>query len=191
MLNLNIRAANSGDVAGIARVHVNSWRDTYFGILPDEMLMSLDIDARAKMWATVLTDPANLVSVLERAGEIVGFGACGDQRTPKLRLAGYDAEIGAIYVLSIAQGVGAGRTLMKYMADRLVERGMKGISLWVLAGNRKAQRFYEHLGAEICGEREERLPQATLTEVAYGWRDLRALTARANDGSQRECDDPK
>jgi ribosomal protein S18 acetylase RimI-like enzyme len=177
MLPLSIRAAKSEDAFGIAHVHTASWRETYSGILPGEMLAALDIDARAKMWASALPDPANLVSVLESGGEIVGFGACGDQRNPELRMAGYGAEIGAIYMLRIAQGVGAGRTLMRHMAVGLAERGMTGLSLWVLAGNQNARRFYEHLGAEICGEREERLPEALLKEVAYGWPDLRALIA--------------
>ncbi len=177
MLSLDIRAANLDDAVGIARVHIACWRETYFGSLPSEMLAALDIDARANMWASALSDPANLVSVLESAGEIVGFGACGEQRTPALRIAGYDSEIVAINMLRIAQGVGAGRTLMRHMAVWLAERGMKGVSLWVLAENQKARRFYERLGAEICGEREERLPQALLKEVAYGWLDVRALTA--------------
>jgi len=177
MLTFNIRTANLDDAVGIARVHIACWRETYFGILPGEMLTALDIDARANMWASALSDPANCVSVLESAGEIVGFGACGEQRTPALRTAGYDSEIGAINLLPIAQGVGAGRKLMSHMAVWLAERGMKGVSLWVLAGNQNARRFYERLGAEICGEREERLPQARLKEVAYGWLDVRALTA--------------
>jgi ribosomal protein S18 acetylase RimI-like enzyme len=177
MLTFNIRAADPDDAVGIARVHTACWRETYFGILPDEMLAALDIDARANMWASALSAPANLVSVLESAGEIVGFGACGDQRTPTLRITGYDAEIVAINLLRIAQGVGAGRTLMSHMVVWLAERGMKGVSLWVLAGNQNARRFYERLGAEICGEREERLPQAVLKEVAYGWLDVRTLTA--------------
>lgn len=177
MPSLTIRAANLDDAVGIAYVHVTSWREAYFGILPHTMLGSLDVDAKAKMWASVLGGPTNWVSVLERDGQIVGFGACGDQRTPTFRAAGYDAEIGAIYLLGAMKGRGAGRALMKQMAIGLAERGMKGVSLWVLAGNQNARRFYERLGAEICGEREERLPQAVLKEVAYGWLDVRTLTA--------------
>jgi ribosomal protein S18 acetylase RimI-like enzyme len=177
MLILNIRAANLDDAVGIARVHIACWRETYVDILPDEMLAALDIDARANMWASALSDPANFVSVLESAGEMVGFGACGDQRGPALRIAGYDSEIVAIYLLRLTQGAGAGRNLMRHMAVWLAERGKKGLSLWVLDENQKARRFYERLGAEICGEREVRLPQAVLKEVAYGWLDVRALTA--------------
>jgi len=33
-----IRAATPTDAAGIAAVHVQSWRDTYAGLLPDEFL---------------------------------------------------------------------------------------------------------------------------------------------------------
>ena len=30
----NIRAATPADIAGLARVHVQSWRETYVGIIP-------------------------------------------------------------------------------------------------------------------------------------------------------------
>ena len=181
MASLTIRPAAPRDAAAIARVHVASWRETYAGLLPADMLASLDVDARRDMWLPLLSgSPASRTRafVLESDAGIVGFGACGDQRAPDMDAAGYDGEIGAIYILNVARGRGSGRLLMQQMASLLSERGKKGVSLWVLAGNHEARHFYEHLGGRVAGRREDRRPQAVLTEVAYGWPVVRRLATR-------------
>ena len=38
---MRIRAAKPADAGSLARVHVDSWRSTYTGILPDEFLAGL------------------------------------------------------------------------------------------------------------------------------------------------------
>ncbi|MGC1300809.1 MAG: GNAT family N-acetyltransferase [Caulobacteraceae bacterium] len=179
MTPLSIRAATVDDASDIARVHVASWRETYAGLLPEHMLAALDVDARRQMWASVLSDPdmqaATRVLVLETGGKVVGFGACGNQRSPQLKISGFDGEIGAIYILNEARGLGAGRKLMSSLAEILAAVGRGGVSLWVLVENQAARRFYERLGGKLLGERFERLPEAVLTEVAYGWPDLKTL----------------
>jgi len=49
-----IRPARPGDENGIARVHVESWRSTYRGIMPDAVLDGLSQERRARHWKTVL-----------------------------------------------------------------------------------------------------------------------------------------
>jgi hypothetical protein len=51
---MNIRAAEPGDAAGIARVHVNSWRTTYPSILPAAVLASLSYQRRETAWVEIL-----------------------------------------------------------------------------------------------------------------------------------------
>jgi len=106
MGSLNIRPATARDAADIAQVHVVSWRETYAGLLPDHVLSSLDVAARRQMWASALSDrdtaSATSAFVLEQTGRVVGFAACGDQRSPEMASAGYDGEIGAIYILNEA-----------------------------------------------------------------------------------------
>lgn len=53
-----IRPARPGDENGIARVHVESWRSTYKGIVPDEVLAGLSQERRARHWKTVLESQA-------------------------------------------------------------------------------------------------------------------------------------
>lgn len=181
---MNIRAATSDDAMGIAAVHVASWQETYVGLMPAAILNSLSVADRAARWARILAEAAHeggmSVFVAMHAGDTVGFAHSCGQRDGRLNVRGFTGEIGAIYVLRNAQGKGLGRCLMTAAAQSLHELGHDAASLWVLRDNDPARRFYERLGGEVCCEREDRLEAATLVELAYGWRDLSALTGRSS-----------
>jgi len=175
---IKLREANRADASIIGALHVASWRETYEGILPDETLAGLSVEARTAMWSTVLGDPdeGTYVLVAEEGGNVVGFGSCGRQRDEALADAGFSGEIGTVYVLRSSQNRGAGRLLMAAMAEAMSSRGHMAASLWVLRENARARAFYEYLGGEMIGEKKDEQPEATLVEVAYGWRDLSRLT---------------
>jgi hypothetical protein len=44
-----IRIATPDDAQALAEMHVASWRETYSGLLPDKMLSSLSVEARAAL----------------------------------------------------------------------------------------------------------------------------------------------
>ncbi len=52
-----IRRALPADAAGMAAVHVATWRTTYPGLLPDRYLVSLNPKAYAERWRRMLADP--------------------------------------------------------------------------------------------------------------------------------------
>jgi len=116
---------------------------------------------------------------LKEMGEAVaGFGACSEQRDVDLKGQGFDGEIGAIYELQRFQRRRIGRALMKVLAGDLIGRGIRGVALWVLNENAHARHFYEKCGGEVIGERKDVRGQVVLTEVAYGWRDIKVLQER-------------
>ena len=39
-----------GDARGIARVHVETWRSAYAGILPDRVIVQMSVDDKAAAW---------------------------------------------------------------------------------------------------------------------------------------------
>jgi ribosomal protein S18 acetylase RimI-like enzyme len=174
-----IRLATVADARGIAHMHVKSWLETYTGIVPDEILDALSVQHRTLAWENILRAPVKhdgTVVYLREVGEaIAGFGACSEQRDIDLKGQGFDGEIGAIYVLQAFQRQGTGRALMRALASDLALRRFRALSLWVLRENAPARRFYEKCGGHIIGQRKDVRGQVVLTEVAYGWRDIKVL----------------
>ena len=61
---ISIRQGTSGDAEGIARVHVDSWRETYDGILPPRVLSAQTYARRLALWRQTpgFRVPARLLS---------------------------------------------------------------------------------------------------------------------------------
>jgi ribosomal protein S18 acetylase RimI-like enzyme len=174
-----IRIATPDDAAALGAMHVASWRETYQGLLPDNMLASLSVEGRVAAWAKIMREPATerstMIYLAEHDATIVGFGSCGAQRTETLKAKGFDGEVSAVYVLREFQKRMIGTQLLRTMSLYLVRRGFKAAALWVLRDNLRARRFYEHLEGKIIAEREEVRDGAVLIELAYGWPHLEGL----------------
>lgn len=170
-----IRPATLADVEGIARVHVDSWRTTYAGILPADFLANLSYVAREEMWRRSLTaySDRNHILVAEDENRIVGFADCGRERSGR---PDYASEIYAIYLLESHQGQGLGRALFFAAVDYLCQLGYESLLLWGAERN-PACGFYEAMGGVQIGEKEEQIGETTIREVAYGWQGLSSLRA--------------
>jgi len=171
---ITLRPAVPFDAEGIARVHVQAWRETYAGIMPDERLAALSVAERTQRWRDIMALPAPdaALFVAFNGPALVGFGHCGRQRSPQLAYAG---EFTAIYVLKEVQRTGVGRGLMMSMKEHLQGCGIASASLWVVKENARARAFYEALGGEAVAEKTEHRGGYSLNEIAYGWRDLEGM----------------
>jgi len=174
---MRVREALPTDSPAIAKVHVDSWRSTYRGIISDEVLAGLSYPDRERMWDGSLTTyrSSNFIYVVEAdEGPVVGFAAAGQERTGRTDFPG---EIFAIYLLKDYHGRGWGRQLLQAAAGRLGLEGFRSLMLWVLADN-PTRGFYEALGGQLLGEQQIQIGPDSLVEVAYGWEDLGELKNR-------------
>ena len=163
-----IREAKVEDAKGIASVHVDSWRTTYQGIVPDSFLESLSYERREQIWTTGIEE--NKVYIAEdKHGEIVGFASGGKERTGKYEA--YIGELYAIYLLEGQQGKGIGQKLFQSVVKDLKEKKLNSMLIWALAEN-PACRFYEKLGGKKIDTSEIEIDGKKLVEVAYGWSEL-------------------
>jgi ribosomal protein S18 acetylase RimI-like enzyme len=169
-----IRAATPADAPAIGRIHVESSREAYRGLLSEDLLNSVSAVVRAAMWRGELEHerPISLFVAQRANSELVGFAGGGSSRAAALP---HDAEVYVIYVLRAAQRRGCGRRLMAALANALQARGFKSLCLWVLEENASARRFYERLGGIVVGEKTEVHGEAEYREVAYGWDSLQSL----------------
>ncbi len=167
-----IRAASEADSKGLAKVHVDSWKTTYRGLVPDSYLDGLTYDRSAERWQRNFTNyPDNHVFAAENdSGIIVGFASGGRNRDVDVL---FDAELYAIYILEEEQQRGLGRALTKAFAKAIVEtNGYESMVVWVLAGNTRARRFYEKMGGTLVSGKQITIGGVSLDEVAYGWPDV-------------------
>lgn len=179
---MTVRRARADDAAAIARVHVDSWRSTYAGLLPEDMLVRLSsAEHEARWWRHVLGRfrRRHYVYVAEdREAGIVGFVSGGRSRDRELD---YAAEVYALYVLDEFQGVGIGRALFLRLVDRLHRECGPGLSVWVLSAN-PSRYFYEALGGRRIAKRYERMGGVEVEATAYGWADMAELLAVGRSG---------
>ncbi len=177
-MGIRIREAVPADAGGITRVHIDTWRTSYAGIVPDEHLAGLSYSRREPVWVQILTRDApaecNFVAETE-GGEVVGFAGGGPEREGDEV---YRGELYAIYLLQEHQGRGIGRRLACAVAQGLLSSGFDSMLLWVLEDNRRARRFYESLGGAVVGRKSIEIGGAALVEVSYGWRDITGLAGR-------------
>jgi ribosomal protein S18 acetylase RimI-like enzyme len=167
-----IRKARLEDASGIARVHVDSWRSSYHGLVPDEFLAGLSYEQRTRAWTKNLSESGNdtFLFVAEKdVSEIVGFVSAGPERENDPV---YHGEVYAIYLLHQFQNQGIGRKLMETGLQELSERGFSSMLLWVLEENTSARKFYEALGGEYLRKKPIDIGGKGLFEVAYGWNPL-------------------
>lgn len=174
-----IRIASPADARGIAELHVLSWRQAYGELLPAALLAGLSVERRQATWSESLARGVPSVLVAEVDDRIAGFAAFGPCRDRGAERA--DQELWAIYLASSQWSTGLGRRLWLGSRQAMVERGATRISLWVLAGNRRAIRFYAAAGfqPEPAFTRTLELGGAQVEEVRYVLRDVGQATQGA------------
>jgi GNAT superfamily N-acetyltransferase len=145
---ITVRPAGAGDVAAMARIHVQSWREAYRGLMPDEILDRPDsIERRERFWSIALGGErysANRVAVAERDGEPVGIAMSGPAEDPD---AGWPVQLYVLYLLAASYGTGAGGGLLAEVT------GDEHAGLWVADPNPRAQAFYRKHGFRPDGAR--------------------------------------
>ena len=170
-MNMNaIRIATEQDAGSISHVHVESWRSTYKGVVPDNYLAELDELARTANWREWIASGVP-VFVAIRDGDVVGFISGGPIRDP---IGSYDAELFTIYLLQHVQRSGIGTALLRRLASHLDDNGFKNMAVWVLENN-VSSSFYEKSGALRISSKEIEIGGVLLPVIAYGWPSLRAI----------------
>jgi len=175
-----LRDAQPDDARALAALHVRTWREAYWGVLPDAVVLRETVEGRARFWRTHLarirlsrwSRDENVTLAEEEDGGLVGFAWTGDARGPK---AEWDGEIYMLYVLAAAQRQGVGQALMAEAAKSLARRGFFRIGLWVLEDNGPARAFYEALGGGQTGVRRVHGATSAETAAGYAWQDASVL----------------
>ena len=161
-----VRPAELADAAAIARVHVETWKTAYRGLLPADFLDSLTETSYFERWQRGLADSSTRIYVAEDETGVVGFASGGPERAGE---SGFKGELYALYVHSGAHRRGFGRELVGAVVTGLREMRLGDMIIWVLRDNPGARKFYERMGGRYVRAQPITIGSATLQEVAYGW----------------------
>lgn len=150
-----VRPAHAEDAGEMARVHVQAWRQTFRGVMPDAVLDDPEfVPRRERFWAAALKDEryaANRAAVAEVDGEVVGIAMSG----PSLGEGpATGRQLYILYVLAAFHGSGIGDDLLDAVLDPA-----QAASLWVAdpapptegARYLRAHAFYRKRGFEPDG----------------------------------------
>lgn len=141
---MEIRSATSADARAIAEIHVAGWRTAYRDMMPDAFLAALSVDRREDGWHSAIAGGMPRILVAVESGRVVGwiaFDRCRDSDQPR-----DTGEIWALYVGPEYISRGVGRSLWLAAQAALVAAGFRRVTLWVLAANERACRFYQTAG---------------------------------------------
>lgn len=176
-LVVGVRPARPCDAEGIARVYIESWHDTYAGVLPARLLCAMTQGGQSARWRAAIRARSRekvLVAEHENFG-ILGMTSYGPARD---RALAFDGEIYTLYVDPGFYNHGIGRSLLRAAFGALRMRGFSSCVIWAHAKN-PARFFYEAMGGRLIAERTAKVMGGAVPETAFGWRRL-ALTERAS-----------
>ncbi|HEY6377186.1 MAG TPA: GNAT family N-acetyltransferase [Edaphobacter sp.] len=161
-----LRPAEPEDAIAVARVHVRSWQAAYRTLLPDDYLDQLRPEDRAQKYDFASLDPLKPHTIVAaEEGLIYGFATTAPSREPDLPDHG---ELCALYVNPDQWGQGIGIALVTAARARLFGFGFRDAYLWVMAGNVRADRFYQIDGWAPDGmRRTDSLWDVTVNEIRY------------------------
>ena len=163
---MQLRPARPSDALAVARVHVCSWQAAYRGLLRDDYLDQLRPEDRAAHYDFSHADPFKPYTIVAGDGDsILGFATTSPSRDSALP---HHGELCALYVDPDRWDQKIGVSLIAAARAHLIERGHRRAFLWLLAGNRRADRFYQIDGWSPDGsERSDTIWGVTVNELRY------------------------
>ncbi|GIU16992.1 MULTISPECIES: GNAT family N-acetyltransferase [unclassified Shewanella] len=145
-MEIILRDAVQDDVQQLAQIHVNSWKSTFSGLMPDKYINGYTLSSRVNEWQSVIHSRSEIVVVAERGGIVIGFMS---YRVNPENLA--TIELCKLYLCPSAYGQRFGSKLLNHLKLSAQAQGMKAISLYVLDSNKVAINFYSKHGFEFSG----------------------------------------
>ena len=169
--HMMIRRAKMADAAGIAKVHVDSWRATYKDIVPHDFLKKMTYEKKKRLWESVLLE--GCVFVAENGeGQIIGFVTGGEERSGAYE--DFQGELSTLYILDPYQSKGLGKRLVKTLIEEIETLGFRSMVVSVLEEN-ESKRFYEALGGQVIDTVEVEIGGKKLKELVYGWKNISSI----------------
>jgi ribosomal protein S18 acetylase RimI-like enzyme len=176
---LRVRTARPADAADLARIYIESWQDTYAGVISHNLLSGMSVKAHTARWQASIKNMDRHGAIL--VAEEAQFGPIGLCSLGKARDrgVGFEGEVYTLYVDPAFLGRGAGRALLSGAFETLKDHKLKSCLIWAHARN-NACFFYEAMGGLRVAVRTTRLMGELTPEIGFGWKRLATRKAASN-----------
>lgn len=122
-----IRYADASDAKLLGKIHSQSWKVVYKGIVPDEVLSNITKEKRQEYFEKALKEGWEEVALIfagEKAVGLIGVGKCRDEDKNDSY-----GEIRGIYILSEWWNKGIGSKLIHWGISEFKKRNYKMVTL--------------------------------------------------------------
>ncbi len=168
---IEIRDVSFADYPAISKLHADSWRQNYRGILSDNFLDNKIEQFHLDTWYNRLKSPKEnqYTTIATVDKNIAGFSCF---------LLDDDALFGSLldnlHVSNNMQQAGIGKLLMKNCAKTICDKcDNHKMYLWVYELNENARKIYEHLGGTKFETIEKQnVDETTAMVCRYIWNDV-------------------
>ena len=168
---IKLRPAEFSDFEAIAKLHADSWRKTYRGILSDNYLDNEVGKDRLNTWYRRLKSPveSQIVTIATVDNMLAGF-CCFYLDDDAI----FGSLIDNLHVTSNLQRSGIGKMLVIDCAGKIYEKAKnKRMYLWVFEANKNARIAYERLGGTNFETIEKDNPDGTSSKTCrIVWEDI-------------------
>ncbi len=156
----SVRVAWVADAAAMGRVQAQAWQASCRGLLPDDLLDTLDPAELTAAWADSLRRPPtgqHRALVALDGNTVMAFAAVGPGTDPDADPV-RDAEMTALAVPPDARGRGHGSRLLAAVADTARADGFTRLTTWVFAADDALRTFLESAGWAPDGAHRQMAP---------------------------------
>ena len=157
-----IRKAEVKDATFIAQISVDTWKDTYKGLIDENILNGRKVDDKRISWVVENIKNPDFTILVYEDKEILGYLWAGPTRDKQE----IKNELYAIYVKKSAQRKGIGSKLIEEYKQII---NNETFYLYMLKNNVIASTFYDKAGGVVCEKynRQLDLKNQVIEEVCY------------------------
>ena len=163
--NLIIRNATKDDIAQIADIKINGWKNAYIGIVDEAILNDMSVDKEIYSYNNKYS--LNDIFIAEIDGEILGFCRVYDYENSPYVDKEIDCEIREIYVRPDIKRMGIGSKIFKYVLQYFKRKGKIKLYLGVFEDNYKSRNFYEKMGGTLGKKDKLEIKGKLYSTVSY------------------------
>ena len=170
-MNYSIEELNHDNVSDYVKVNTKAWQETYKGIVNDEFLELINTkeEINNSIERKSLNNPFDKSFLLKVDNNYVGVIRVCKSRNDNYQNIG---EIRALYLLNNVKHQGFGKILFEKAKEEVKKMGFNSMIVGCLALNTNANSFYKHMGGVLVSSRDFTLPNQTLNENVYLFREI-------------------